>query len=94
MLSLYSCCSVFALCYYVVFCRVQPIFNHHYKGMIYLFPCSCAVACVLRWINTYYLCAVSVFVPGSVRYVWILFKCGSILKLLYSLIQSLMFRAL
>ena len=31
MLPLYSFCSVFALCYYVVFCRVQPIFNHHYK---------------------------------------------------------------
>ena len=52
--------------------NVTPDFHHLRKNMIYLFPCSCVLCRVLlRWINTYYLCAVSVFVPGSVRYGWI-----------------------
>ena len=68
MLPLYSCCSRLRVCCYVVFCRVQPIFNHHYKLRDLSLPCSCVLCRVLlRWINTYYLCAV--FVPGSVPYV-------------------------
>ena len=69
--------------------NVAPDFHHLRKGMIYLFPCSCAVVGVLRWINTYYLCAVC-----RVRawYVWILFKCGYILYMLLVFIQSFMFR--
>ena len=39
--------------------NVTPDFHHLRKSMIYLFPCSCVLCRVLlRWINTYYLCAV------------------------------------
>ena len=98
MLSLQPC----EVCCYVVFCRVQPIFNHHYKitylcqittttnYVIYLFRVrvSFAVCCWGGLIRTTFApCAV--FVPGSVRYVWILFKCGYILYMLLVLFSLL-----
>ena len=64
------------------------------------FSCSCVLCRVLlRWINTYYLCAVCrvralVCVPCVFvfRYWWILFKCGYIRYMLLVFIQSFIFR--
>ena len=89
MLSLQPC----EVCCYVVFCRVQPIFNHHYKIRDLSLPCSCVLCRVLlRWINTYYLCAVC-----RVR-AWYVFRvCSCVLRYgtfylcLLVFIQSFMF---
>ena len=105
MLSLYSCCSrlLQLICSRInVVCstrtpplqnyNVTPDFHHLRKSMIYLFPCSCAVVGVLRWINTYYLCAVC-----RVR-AWYVFRvCSCVLRYgtfylcLLVFIQSFMF---
>ena len=66
--------------------NVTPDFSPPLQRYDISFPCSCAVVGVLRWINTYYLCAV--FVPGMYGY------CLSvdIFYYAFSLIQSFMFR--
>ena len=81
MLSLQPC----EVCCYVVFCRVQPIFNHHYKitylcqnttttnYVIYLFRFLVLLSVsILGYIVKCYLCP-CVRVPCLVvfRYVWI-----------------------
>ena len=101
MRSLYSFCSVllYGICRRIMqatFPKLPPLQNnvslpnyHHYKVMIYLFPCSCVLCRVLRWINTYYLCAVC-----RVR-AWQCFsrvEVWHILLCLIVFIQSLMFR--
>ena len=74
---------------------ITPDFHHLCKFGIYLFcvcPLPCAVVGVLRWINTYYLCAVFVFVPGSVLVVCCRVEVWHILFALIVFIQSFMFR--
>ena len=58
MLSLYSCCSVLLQLICAVLMQATFQIYHHYKIRDLSLPCSCVLCRVLRWINTYYLCAV------------------------------------